>query len=260
MPGFKKATTTTPYGHKTPLRSTVGVKYESAMLAAYSVPLTNVDGAWVRRIEKGMVLAKITSGDWAGYVGPVQTAGTDEVQTLTEGTNVTAGTFTATVFGVETPDIDWDATASELQAILRTAGAQSETFELAQLAPYIAVTGGPITTTPFTVTFNGATGVDVPQLTVDTTSLTGTITVATTTAGAPGATDGRSDLANVVGVNMTSLPTQLLDRDVEVAVAYDGTFYQARCSELDANGTEIALTDTTRDQMYAKSHIDCTFK
>lgn len=75
-----------------------------------------------------------------------------------------------------------------------------------------------------------------------------------------GATDGRQTLANIVGVNDTFLPWQLLHRDVEVAVCYNGTLNQSRCFERDAAGARIALTDTTAAQLVAKKTGNITFQ
>lgn len=75
-----------------------------------------------------------------------------------------------------------------------------------------------------------------------------------------GATDGRQTLANVVGVNDTFVPWQLLHRDVEVAACYDGTLNQAKCFERDAAGARIALTNTTAAGMVAQKSMTITFQ
>lgn len=75
-----------------------------------------------------------------------------------------------------------------------------------------------------------------------------------------GVTDGRQTLANIVGVNDTFLPWQLLERDVEIAVLYDGTVVQGWCFELDAGGLRIALTNTTAAAMFGAKGLDVTFK
>ena len=54
-----------------------------------------------------------------------------------------------------------------------------------------------------------------------------------------GVTDGRSTNTNIVGLCMTFLPWQLMERDVEIAVLYDGAVVQGWCLEYtlaDANG------------------------
>lgn len=75
-----------------------------------------------------------------------------------------------------------------------------------------------------------------------------------------GVADGRQTLANIVGVNDTFLPWQLIERDVEVACCYEGTLVQAWCIELDAGGLEIVLTNTTRDAMRGVVGLDIHFK
>lgn len=74
-----------------------------------------------------------------------------------------------------------------------------------------------------------------------------------------GATDGRADLANVVGVNDTFLPWQLLHRDVEVAACYEGALVQAKCFERNAAGARIALTDATAEALIAGKRCSITF-
>jgi hypothetical protein len=53
-------------------------------------------------------------------------------------------------------------------------------------------------------------------------------------------TDGRQLAANIVGINNTFLPWQLMERDVEVAVVYEATVVQAWCFERE-NGARITL-------------------
>lgn len=64
------------------------------------------------------------------------------------------------------------------------------------------------------------------------------------------ATDGRQTLANIVGINDTFLPWQLMERDCEVAVTYEATVRQAWCFQYTA-GERAALTNTTRDAIVA---------
>lgn len=73
-------------------------------------------------------------------------------------------------------------------------------------------------------------------------------------------TDGRADPANIVGVNDTFLPWQLLEGDREVAVTYEATAVQAWCFEYTAAGARVALTDTTRDAMVAAANLALLFK
>ncbi|MFD5451678.1 MULTISPECIES: hypothetical protein [Streptomyces] len=74
-----------------------------------------------------------------------------------------------------------------------------------------------------------------------------------------GATDGRADTANIVGLNDTFLPWQLLERDVEVGVVYECTAVQGWCKELVADGTSVALTNATADAMRGGKGVDIRF-
>jgi len=66
-----------------------------------------------------------------------------------------------------------------------------------------------------------------------------------------GVTDGRSTLANVVGLLDTFLPWQLMERDVEVAVAYECTAVQGWCIEMSAAqpSVGVAVTNATATAM-----------
>lgn len=75
-----------------------------------------------------------------------------------------------------------------------------------------------------------------------------------------GVTDGRQTLANIVGLNDTWLPWQLLEHDNEIAVTYDATCVQGWCFERDAAGLRIALTNTTADAMRGTKGLDIKFK
>lgn len=75
-----------------------------------------------------------------------------------------------------------------------------------------------------------------------------------------GVADGRQTVANIVGLNDTFLPWQLIERDVEVACAYECTAVQGWCLELDAGGAEIVLTNTTADAMRGVKGLDVHFK
>ena len=75
-----------------------------------------------------------------------------------------------------------------------------------------------------------------------------------------GATDGRQTLTNIVGINNTFLPWQLLERDVEVSAVYECTAVQGWCFERDAAGARIALTNTTADAMRGVKGLDVHFK
>lgn len=73
------------------------------------------------------------------------------------------------------------------------------------------------------------------------------------------ATDGRQTTANIVGINDTALPWQLMERDVEVAVTYEATVVQAWCFQYTA-GVRAALTNATRDAILALPGMRFLFK
>lgn len=75
-----------------------------------------------------------------------------------------------------------------------------------------------------------------------------------------GATDGRQTAANIVGLNLTFLPWQLMERDVEVSAVYECVAVQVWCKEYDAAGLEIVLTNTTADAMRGTKGLDILFK
>ena len=73
-----------------------------------------------------------------------------------------------------------------------------------------------------------------------------------------GAADGREDVANLVGVNDTFLPWQLLERDVDIAVTYDAVCVLNWCY-MYAAGVRATLDQATADEMRNKSHMDLMF-
>lgn len=75
-----------------------------------------------------------------------------------------------------------------------------------------------------------------------------------------GAADGRQTLANIVGLNDTFLPWQLMEHDEQIAVTYDCTAVQAWCTERDAAGVRVVLTNTTADAMRSTKGLDVKFK
>jgi hypothetical protein len=75
-----------------------------------------------------------------------------------------------------------------------------------------------------------------------------------------GATDGRQTAANIVGINDTFLPWQLLEHDVEVAAVYEATVVQAWCFERDSGGARITLTNTTTTAIAALKGIALNFR
>lgn len=250
----KGGSTSTPFGRNEFLRSVRDVKTESYTLAAATVPSKTIDGvSGMKILQPGTVLAKITVGPDAGKVGPYAAAGTKEVQTLTKSGTISGGTFTLSYGGQTTTALAYNAAAATVQAALvalSTIGTGG-----------VTVAGGDFSTaTPFTVTFNF--GGNVSMLTIDTTNITGGGTVAITesTPGTGGANDGRQTAANIVGLCMTFLPWQLMERDVEVAAVYECTAVQAWCIEHDNTASPIALTNTTADAMRGVRGLDIHFK
>ena len=261
MATFTKDTTARdPFGKNAYLRSTQDVKTNSYTFAVEGMPFVTVDGDPTRILQPGTVIATITSGPDTGLVGAFQGGGTAEVQTLTEGTAISAGDFDIVILGETVAAIAWDVTAVTLQAAIRAAVALSPIQAYAELADSITVTGGPIASTPFTITYAGAGAGDVPQVASDDTNLTGTIVDATGTPGVAGATDGRDDTANIVGVVDTFVPWMLNERNTDIAVVYEATCVQSWCIEYNAAGVPIPLGNTTRDAIIALATLDLNFQ
>jgi hypothetical protein len=87
--------------------------------------------------------------------------------------------------------------------------------------------------------------------------------VAVTTAGgvaSGAATDGREDPANIVGLNNTFLPWQLMERDVEISVYYDCAAVQAWCLEYNASGVAVVLSNRSAGLTQSRKDLDITFK
>jgi hypothetical protein len=231
----------TPFGVNEFLRSTKDVKREHYTVAASTVPAQTIDGVSGQKVlQRGQVMAKIINGIEAGKIGPYlnDATATAEVQTLTESGTITGGTYTITHDGKTTAPIAYNANAAAITSALQAVNINA------------VATGGPVDTTPVTLTFY--TGGNVSQVTVDTTLLTGTtpgITPATTTPGVGAPADGRADEANIVGINDTFLPWQLMERDVEVAVVYEATAVQAWCYEMTAAGVKAVLSNTVATAM-----------
>lgn len=87
----------------------------------------------------------------------------------------------------------------------------------------------------------------------------------------PTATDGRQTAANIVGLCNTFLPWQLMERDVEIAVAYECTAVLGWCIEYRDDGvagggaatgtsSPYPLTTTTADAMRGTRGLDIMFK
>jgi hypothetical protein len=73
-------------------------------------------------------------------------------------------------------------------------------------------------------------------------------------------TDGRQTAANIVGLAGTFLPWQLLERDVEIAVAYECAAVQAWCIEHNAAGEAIVLSNGTRTAIEGLAATSILFK
>jgi hypothetical protein len=262
MPSFVKGggSYTDPFGPNEYRRSTKGLKYESYTIAASTVPTETINGVTGQKVlQRGEVLAKITSGPEIGKVGPFA-AGTPvvEVQTVTISGTPSGGTFRLAYNGMASAAIAYNAAASVVQSALNGIPA------LVSSGQQVAVTGS--AGGPYTVTFQDPG--DASTLTLDTNSLTGgsspTVAVATTTPGSVGtgtgaATDGRSDPANIVGINDTYLPWQLLNHDEQVAACYVGDVVQAWCFQRNAAGARVALDDSVARYMINRKHMQINF-
>jgi hypothetical protein len=73
------------------------------------------------------------------------------------------------------------------------------------------------------------------------------------------ATDGRESTANIIGINNTFLPWQLIERDVEIGLVYECTAVQAWCFETETGGGIVPLTDTTADTMQGLKSLSIMF-
>jgi hypothetical protein len=137
--------------------------------------------------KSGIGLAKITA---TGLYGPYNV--TDEVQTVTEGGSGLTS-FTLTYSGQTTGSLDDQATAAEVQAAL-------------EALSNIAV--GDVTVTgsaggPYTVTFGGTLAdTNVAQMTATPTGGTGTVTIATATAGGAEGTGGLETLVGFLAFSV----------------------------------------------------------
>lgn len=75
-----------------------------------------------------------------------------------------------------------------------------------------------------------------------------------------GVTDGRQTAANIVGINDTYLPWQLMERDVEVAVVYEASVISSRLLELDAAGAWAAVSGATVTALASVANVRYLFK
>lgn len=265
MPDFVKGgAALTPFGNNEFLRSTKRRETEPYTVSAAVITAQTIDGVAGQKIlPKGMVMAKITSTAEAGKIGPFA-GGTlqNEVQTVTVSGTPTGGTFRLQFRGQATANIAYNAAAAAVQTALLALPNVGATD--------LAVTGGPGPGTPWVVTFGGnLAGQNVDILTLENNGLTGgtnpTVTVVSTTAGgvaSGAATDGREDPANIVGINGTFLPWQLMEGDREVTVFYGCVAVQGWCFEYNASGAPVALSNATANHIASadRKDLNITFK
>jgi len=74
-----------------------------------------------------------------------------------------------------------------------------------------------------------------------------------------GVTDGRSAAENIVGINDTWLPWQLMEHDSNVAATTDAKCVQSWCFEYNAAGDRVVLSNTTADAMRGTKSLDIKF-
>jgi hypothetical protein len=179
-------------------------------------------------IPSGTPLGKITA---SGLYGPYSV--TDEVQTVTEGGSGLTS-FTLTYSGQTTASIAAAATAATVQAAIEALSNVG--------AGNVSVSGS--AGGPYTVTFQGTLAdTNVAQMTSTPTGGTGTVTVATTTAGG---TEGTGGLETAAGLlfSSTKVPnTADTTKDVGAALVVHGFVKLSRLPfTLDANGqTDLKL-------------------
>jgi hypothetical protein len=249
MPSFiKGGTAKTPFGVNEFLRSTVGIKTTPYTVAASSVPAQTIDGVPNQKIlQRGTVMAKITSGPEAG---------TAEVQALTPSGTWSGGTYTLSFNGYTTGNIAYNANAAAITAAL------TALTSVGGAGGVITATGGPMSSGAVTLTFGGSLSGDQPQVTINTTNVTGSSPAAvasTTTPGVAGSLDGRATTSNIVGICDTFLPWQLTEHDDQVSVVYDAAVVQGWCIELNAAGAQIACQNATATAMVAQKGINILF-
>lgn len=190
MPRYSSETITT--GDQSWLGSTHGL-YNARSVAPDPAMFTST--SYPTGVPSGTPLGKITS---TGLYGPYTGDSTDEVQTVTEGGSGLTS-FTLTFSGQTTASILAAATAAQVQAALEA---------LSNIgAGNVKVTGS--AGGPYTVSFQGAlANTNVAQMTATPTGGTGTVTVATTTAGgADASSDGREILAGFLVTDQPADPT-----------------------------------------------------
>lgn len=74
-----------------------------------------------------------------------------------------------------------------------------------------------------------------------------------------GVTDGREDLANLVGISLDLFATELMHRDVEASVVFRADLNQGWCTERDASGKRVVLANATADALRGKKSLQILF-
>lgn len=187
------------------------------------------DYEFYARLRNITALLKAALG--TSFVGP---AGTQEVNTLTGTGTISGGTFTITYSAQTTTAIPYNATAADVQAALEA---------LSNIAPGdIIVTGGPIATVPFVLTFGGTLNGTVAgaPVTASAVSLTGTtpgITVTRTVTGA--SVTGSGFLHTIIPSDAAQLPFLGIEERIGAGLEvfnYTDAVVNTLHFEADANG------------------------
>lgn len=74
------------------------------------------------------------------------------------------------------------------------------------------------------------------------------------------ATDGRADAANIVGVNNSYTPWQLLHRDTEVAAVYGASVVTTNVTMRDATGKRVPVDAPTVTALQSRSDLSIIWK
>lgn len=75
-----------------------------------------------------------------------------------------------------------------------------------------------------------------------------------------GATDGRADAANIVGINRTYAPWELNERNVDVAADYAASVVAAWVTTRDASGARVPVSKGTMDAISARTDLNIIWK
>ena len=159
------------------------------MIAALSGQLRSTTNAFGQVIDTFRDIPLVDLGDKAGTSVPVvgYRSGANEIQTLTASTWGTSGTFTLTLLGQTTAPIAFNASAATIVAALAALPGNA--------GGDFAGGGGPIHTTPVTVTFQGKyASMNVPLMASNLSGLVGGTPALAIVATTPGGTDAITDL------------------------------------------------------------------